>query len=133
MQPFGWCEETPATHLDLEAPSLLPTLDFQGLTPVADQNGNRHARVRVWRQALRMGTPEYVEQFGVANPGGIVGDLDGFDMVAVVLVGGICGTSTGKPDSSRRNPLETPELGVGSPESTDREGCDRRRTPRRQQ
>ena len=67
--------------------------------------------------------PEGAEQFLVGYPGGIVVDLDGLCVVAKRAVGwilfGPAGISHARPDYAG----QTPEPGVGSPESAHGKGC----------
>jgi hypothetical protein len=66
--------------------------------------------------------PEDIQQFLVGYLAWIIVDLDGLAVIAYIVVGGIRGRATGIANAGSYDARETPELGVGSPESTHGKG-----------
>jgi len=64
-----------------------------------------------------MTLPEHVQQLSISYPFRVIVDLDRFGMVAQVMVCRIFLRSAGIPYACTDNALQTPELGVRSPES----------------
>ncbi len=69
-----------------------------------------------------MALPEDFQQLGVRNLLRVVVDLNGFGVVANVLVGGVCLFAAGVAYPRADNSGCTPEPGVGAPESAQGEG-----------
>lgn len=65
--------------------------------------------------------PEGVQQTFVRDYGGIVFYPDRLAVVTDIAVGGTAGSASGIPHSSTDNSLDTPEPGVGFPESAQSE------------
>ena len=69
-----------------------------------------------------MSCKEKGEQLFIADDVGIVVDLNGLGVVRQVVIGGVLGTPSGVAYTRPDNAVETPELGVGTPESAQGKG-----------
>lgn len=66
--------------------------------------------------------PEHREQVLVAHGVGVVVDLDRLGVAARPMVGRVGSRAPGIPDARADDAIQTPEPGVGAPESTEGEG-----------
>jgi len=67
--------------------------------------------------------PERGEQLVVRHDARVEVELERFAVIAQVVIGRIDEIATGVADARADDSAVTPEPGVGSPESTEREGC----------
>jgi hypothetical protein len=67
-------------------------------------------------------TPEDVQQLLVGNDRRVEIDLDGLGVVAEVVVGGVGRRAAGVPYPGADDAVDSPELGIRTPESAQTEG-----------
>ena len=73
--------------------------------------------------------PKEGQQIGIADALRIIIHLNGFRVIADVVIGGVRRPSAGVTDTGPNNPFQGPELGLDAPESPQTESR-RRKIPR---
>jgi hypothetical protein len=66
--------------------------------------------------------PEDVEDFFVGGLGRVEIDLEGFGVIAELVIGGVFQSAAAEADAGAYDTGESPKLGLGFPESAQRQG-----------
>ena len=101
---------------------LVPGLQGQGFLPLTVIKNHRPVLPGPGGLAGLVAAPEDVQQFLVGDDRRVEIDLDGLGVVAEVVVGGVWPRAAGVPYPGADDALDSPELGIRTPESAQAEG-----------